>query len=817
MSGGHPSWEQRALGPALRPWQVHAVDALVVRLRAQGSRVCLVAPPGAGKTVCSLAVAARLGVPVEVRVPTTALVAQWQDRVRHVLVATASDASPPPIHVCTYAADEPFAASALVILDECHHLTAAWGAAALAQLTPAHRVLGLTATPPLGASGWDRFIEIVGDDPVEIAAPPLVRDGQLCPFADLAWPVLVDLDELGPLRALDTALAAVEARFAERFGLWETWRLRDDLWSLTEARFTGESGLLVALCRLRNARGAALPDGVVPDAELLAPPTLHDRALALWSFAPKEPELLQGLRAAGFRVTAAGPTLEDDVAWRSLAGTGARVSGAIAVLALEHRARGDGIRALVVCDRDAEGDRLAAREVLRALVDHPSTDPLDPVLVTGSVFWVDDDLWPRVEREIPELPWVKRTGHHEVDVTGWSTAERVALATRFLDRGLTRCLVGTRHLLGEGWDCPAVNVVIDLTGITTSVTVNQVRGRALRPHPPDPSKVASLWDVVALAPGVPDGDRMLDELVSRHKHTFGVDAEGAIRSGAGRIDLAFEGGLTAVLADLEPLRERVRARAGDWALTARRWAVGRDYRDARVWRTVGVGGALGASKAKGSPPLDPQPSGPASIPKVVVEAEARLRWAAGAGVSAGAILGSVGAALLLAWGAGGLISVAGGLVLLGLGGAVGVVVGFLQRASLLASVNRRVAVVTALHEALRALFPQLGVLHQEQDASWAAGDPAASHRFARALAELVGPIRAPRYLLVESDGTTWPIPEELGARRDLAEVFVRAWCARVGSATAVYVRNPEGRARLRDLWRAGAGAAPTVRVVETWE
>jgi signal transduction histidine kinase len=56
-------------------------------------------------------------------------------------------------------------------------------------------------------------------------------------------------------------------------------------------------------------------------------------------------------------------------------------------------------------------------------------------------------------------------GHHEVDVGDWSSADRVGLATKLLTEGVTQCLVGTRHLLGEGWDCPPVNCAIDLTGI----------------------------------------------------------------------------------------------------------------------------------------------------------------------------------------------------------------------------------------------------------------------------------------------------------------------------------------------------------------
>ena len=53
--------------------------------------------------------------------------------------------------------------------------------------------------------------------------------------------------------------------------------------------------------------------------------------------------------------------------------------------------------------------------------------------------------------------------------------------------------IGTRALLGEGWDAPAVNVVIDLTAAATPTSVVQARGRALRLDPQWPGKVADNW------------------------------------------------------------------------------------------------------------------------------------------------------------------------------------------------------------------------------------------------------------------------------------------------------------------------------------
>ncbi len=87
MGIGVTGWEQVGAGAPLRPYQRRAVEELLLALREPASRSCLVAPPGAGKTRCALTVAAELALPVEVRVPTTALARQWRERLQTVFVA----------------------------------------------------------------------------------------------------------------------------------------------------------------------------------------------------------------------------------------------------------------------------------------------------------------------------------------------------------------------------------------------------------------------------------------------------------------------------------------------------------------------------------------------------------------------------------------------------------------------------------------------------------------------------------------------------------------------------------------------------------
>ncbi len=63
----------------------------------------------------------------------------------------------------------------------------------------------------------------------------------------------------------------------------------------------------------------------------------------------------------------------------------------------------------------------------------------------------------------------------------------VGMATEIFERGITKCLIGTRGLFGEGWDSQALNTLIDLTMTTSPVSVKQLRGRSIRLQANDPA------------------------------------------------------------------------------------------------------------------------------------------------------------------------------------------------------------------------------------------------------------------------------------------------------------------------------------------
>ena len=67
--------------------------------------------------------------------------------------------------------------------------------------------------------------------------------------------------------------------------------------------------------------------------------------------------------------------------------------------------------------------------------------------------------------------------------SAWQPRLWVSCATGALTAGATRVLVGTRALLGEGWDAPCVNCLVDLTAATTATSTSAGRSEVRRaPH-----------------------------------------------------------------------------------------------------------------------------------------------------------------------------------------------------------------------------------------------------------------------------------------------------------------------------------------------
>jgi hypothetical protein len=271
-----------------------------------------------------------------------------------------------------------------------------------------------------------------------------------------------------------------------------------------------------------------------------------------------------------------------------LARSGAKAAAAGYLVAQEYLVRGPDLRAVVLTDFEnvtatppadiasvlAPQAGSAWEALARVQADNPT---LRVVLVTGTSVGGTREVLERV----------RLTGHSVVDrpdglarIEGsWTPREWVAHVTALFQGGGVDVLVGTRGLLGEGWDAPAANVLVDLTAATTSTAVVQIRGRAIRRDPQRADKVAHVWSVTCVHDEHPRGDLDYRRLVAKHRGYLATDAAGLIVAGVEHLDdrcgpyappqAQDRASINAVSLDLAGRLDQTRAA----------WQIGTPYRD----------------------------------------------------------------------------------------------------------------------------------------------------------------------------------------------------------------------------------------------
>lgn len=566
----------------------------------------------------------------------------------------------------------------LIILDECHHLLGHWGRvlSAANELFDSPVVIGLTATPPDrdGQKEEDiqRYDDYFGPIDYEVPVPAVVRDGFLAPYQDLVYFVRPTKKELSFVADVDSRFRELldalchprntEGQSVAPLPQWlfqtldklELPAAKCESWKQFERR---DPDLAEAARVFLNALGMELPEDVpqiggvferlfLRRSKSIAdlPPdvlrTVLDRYIRHGlrrSSHPDDKQLcaqaIDRLRLLGIQVTETGSQKCASPVSRVLGYTHNKVNALIPILTRELESLEDSLRAVVITDyektsavsadvshilNDEAGGAVAA---FRELVAHPTTNMLDPVLMTGSTILVDHDLsdlfvaaaqhWLKERNFNVNLELIDEQTFHVVRGSGsdWCPRVYIQMVTQLFQDGVTRCLVGTRGLLGEGWDANRINVLIDLTTVTTSMTVNQLRGRSIRLDPRQPNKLANNWDVICIAPEFARGLDDFHRLCRKHHTIYGITDDGAIEKGIGHVHAALSEVDPAVLHDsVEEINADMIRRAGERSVARELWDIGSGFSGTPT-RTVEVRFQIN-SLQKDSAATIPDSSGP---------------------------------------------------------------------------------------------------------------------------------------------------------------------------------------------------------------
>ena len=526
-------------------------------------KINIVAAPGSGKTVLGLELIRRLGEPCLILSPTTAIREQWGQRFKDMFLEDESlferifstDLHEPKLinsitYQALYMAMERVSETAedevdcsdidllrtlrkqgikTICLDEAHHLKNEWQKALekfLSELDCGIIRICLTATPPYDAdqNEWTRYYNICGEIDEEIFVPEMVAQGNLCPHQDYVYFNYPSPKEEQAFLEHKQHVQAVLEEVAGLKCIEEVAEFIDEWHAMTEypekmAKNHREEleALLVLLKYYGKLRNIKQVRRVMGRKELPEPDLKYfEKGLQFllnnedgFHIDDEEvEELIRVLRKHQvYQRKRVRLTLSEKLRKDLISSVG-KLKSIEDITLHEYRSLGKNLRMLILADYNQ-----GTKENLSKIgTDEPFQDisvvsvfetlrRLDETMkvgvLSGSLIFLPKELVPEGTMMITSP--LGDTGYVSVEMTG-SNRDRMDLVGGLFHEGKLQVLVGTKALLGEGWDEPCINTLILASFVGTYVSSNQMRGRAIRVNPNDPDKTANIWHLVTLEP-----------------------------------------------------------------------------------------------------------------------------------------------------------------------------------------------------------------------------------------------------------------------------------------------------------------------------
>ena len=516
-------------------------------------KINIVAAPGSGKTVLGLELIRRLGSPCIVLSPTTAIRQQWGERFKDLFLDNAEDFSLlfsndlhniklvnsityqalyTAINKISAAEDEDIDCSDVdifstmrefgiktVCLDEAHHLKNEWQKALekfISALDDDIKIISLTATPPYDSEGseWSRYMNICGEIDEEIFVPELVGQNTLCPHQDYIYFNYPTKNEIASFQThKERAALAIEDLgkleiFAHINEALNTERNYEEMFTdakeyislATLLRYYGFEVDKKLIRELTARRG--LPLFKMQYAEtaiqfLLDGNMITDEQKAEVIAVLKEHSVYEKKKV----------TLElNERLKRTLISSVGKLESIKSIAKNEVSSMGERLRMLVLTDyiKKENLSKIASAEEFNSVNIISIFETLRRADLNVNIGVLSGTLviLPKaidlssVKHKKEDIP---NTDYCIVEISS-SVQSSVDFVGKLFEQGKIQILVGTKSLLGEGWDSPCINSLILASFVGSFVLSNQMRGRAIRIDKNDPEKSSNIWHLVTVEP-----------------------------------------------------------------------------------------------------------------------------------------------------------------------------------------------------------------------------------------------------------------------------------------------------------------------------
>jgi superfamily II DNA or RNA helicase len=741
-----------------------------------------------------------------------------------------------------------------LVLDEAHHLRTEWWRTltSLAVQLQTPTIVALTATPPYDVSPfeWQRYEELCGPVDAEVSVPELVQEADLCPHQDFVYfstPTAKEQKVISDFRtSVDEFVLRLRSNveFSDAI-LSHPWVSAPD--QHTEGILDNPeylSSMVVYLHAVGQEISSAVMSTLGLSRKRIPELNLEWLEILLSNCLYRDAETFTRseaiFKAIRHELLSIGAIERRKVKLRNpsdhlklLTTSVTKLKSVEEIVKLESGPLGDNLRCVILTDFIRKAELPRSRDEVPIFEDIGIVPVFESLRVScipsirlgvlsGSLVIVPSSADSIVRQsamaqgidkgDLSISPLAHDASFSSVEIRGEYYRGSVRLITSVFEQGGITVLIGTKSLLGEGWDAPCINTLVLASFVGSFMLSNQMRGRAIRVDSTQPQKTANIWHLVCAEPGIfgPGDDYEL--LVRRCSAFVGVSAtapiieNGTERLGFGHPPFSRD--------QLDQINEQTRKRALDRAGLRQQWQ-----------------DALNAGSIKQM--TDGLKAPEESLPRGFVLSNTIAALLIQASYIFVAVLEYFGRALGRARTTQDFWSYA--LTLLGIAAVVSLpwsllaLWRFIRHGTPERSIGQIGRAVLDALEYESAIDRRAGdfrvYANRNQDGTvfcWIGGGTGKEQAtFLRALREALGPVDNPRYLLARRKiwrifrEDYFAVPDVLARKKEFAEFFAQRWKRLVGPVQLVFTRTPEGRKlllRARNHSLSGAFQKRTERV-----
>jgi superfamily II DNA or RNA helicase len=466
-----------------------------------------------------------------------------------------------------------------IVLDEAHHLKNEWWQTLTKvkeQLKP--MIVGLTATPPydVTATEWQRYIELNGPVDTEISVPELIIEGDLCPHQDYVYFTLpteqenqsiVDFRQniekiFQEIKSDETIIEAIEQH--------PIWQNPTDQLDWIYNNLSYYSACLIFLqsndkeipeihLEVIGNKKFKIPELDYEWIETLLDFYLYKEKEHFKTFEEHKKTLENRLRRYGAIERRQISFSHNKRVTGFLTSSISKLNGIKEIVDFEYKKLDKDLRLVILSDyirkefytssseNNFEHNKIGVIPIFEKL-RRENTDNKKIAVLTGSMIIIPLSAYPAFEAKAAHLgitqinssPVPFDSNYLLISQTEQLKHDIVHLVTQIFQQGEIEILIGTKSLLGEGWDAPAINSLILASFVGSFVLSNQMRGRAIRSQNGNSSKTGNIWHLACIDPTSPTGGDDFDLLKRRFRSFVGVSfkEEPGIENGIGRLNLS---------------------------------------------------------------------------------------------------------------------------------------------------------------------------------------------------------------------------------------------------------------------------------------